>query len=156
MQLQFRCYIELLWFKMLYLLGDNPVHINVSFQADIFRSTLSYHQGIFYKQILALSRSELISGHGLKKCIHITYKPQILNEAMEWITLSCSNDGLVNSLWLNDVQWREKTGSTLAQLMACCLTAPSHYLTQCWLIISNVQWHSPEANFTRDTSNLND
>ena len=36
----------------------------------------------------------------------------------------------------------DKSGSTLAQVMACCLTAPSHYLNQCWLIISEVQWHS--------------
>ena len=27
-------------------------------------------------------------------------------------------------------------GSKLAQVMACCLTAPSHYLNQCWLIMS--------------------
>ena len=37
-------------------------------------------------------------------------------------------------------------GSTLAQVMAqvmaWCLTAPSQYLNQCWLIISEVQWHS--------------
>ena len=26
-------------------------------------------------------------------------------------------------------------GSTLAQAMACCLPAPSHYMNQCWLII---------------------
>ena len=26
--------------------------------------------------------------------------------------------------------------------LACWLTAPSHYLNQCWLIISEVQWHS--------------
>ena len=26
--------------------------------------------------------------------------------------------------------------------MACCLTAPSHYLNQCWLIISRVSWYS--------------
>ena len=25
--------------------------------------------------------------------------------------------------------------------MTCCLTAPSHYLNQCWLIISKVLWH---------------
>ena len=31
--------------------------------------------------------------------------------------------------------------STLAQVMACCLTAPSHYLNQCWLIISEVLWY---------------
>ena len=26
--------------------------------------------------------------------------------------------------------------------MACCLTAPSHYLNQSWLLISEVLWHS--------------
>ena len=36
--------------------------------------------------------------------------------------------------------------------MACCLTAPSHYLNQCWLAISKVLWHSSEGNFVRDTS----
>ena len=47
-----------------------------------------------------------------------------------------------NSLWPSDAIWRQRSGSTLAQVMACCLTAPSHYLNQCWLIISEVQWHS--------------
>ena len=28
-----------------------------------------------------------------------------------------------------------------------CLTAPSHYLNQYWLIFSKVLWHSPEGNF---------
>ena len=32
--------------------------------------------------------------------------------------------------------------------MACCLTAPSHYLNQCWLPICVVLWHSSESNFT--------
>ena len=46
----------------------------------------------------------------------------------------------INSLWPSDPIWRHRYGSTLAQVMACCLTAPSHYLNQCWLIISEVQW----------------
>ena len=33
--------------------------------------------------------------------------------------------------------------------MAFCLTAPSHYLNQCWLIISNVPWHSSQGSITR-------
>ena len=33
--------------------------------------------------------------------------------------------------------------------MACCLTAPSHYLNPCWLVISEVQWPSPEGSFRR-------
>ena len=43
----------------------------------------------------------------------------------------------------------------LAQLMACCLMTPSHYLNQWWLIISEVQWQSSEDSFTRDTSAIN-
>ena len=41
----------------------------------------------------------------------------------------------VNSLWSRDAIWHLRTGSTLDQVMACCLTAPNHYLNQCWLII---------------------
>ena len=41
----------------------------------------------------------------------------------------------VNSLWPCDAKWRQGSMSTLAPVMACCLTAPSHYLNQCWLII---------------------
>ena len=40
---------------------------------------------------------------------------------------------------------RHRYGSTLAQVMACCLTAPSHYLNQCWWIASEVLWHSFEG-----------
>ena len=50
-----------------------------------------------------------------------------------------------------DAIWRHRSMSTLAQIMACCLTAPSHYLNQCWLMISEVLWHSPDTNFTENT-----
>ena len=41
--------------------------------------------------------------------------------------------------------WRHRSGSLLAQVMVCCLMAPSHYLNQCWL----------DINFTRSTHELN-
>ena len=43
---------------------------------------------------------------------------------------------------------RCKSGSTLDQAMACCLTAPTHYLNQCQLLIGDVLRHSSESNFT--------
>ena len=61
----------------------------------------------------------------------------------------------VNSLWPSDAILWHRSGSTLAQVMACCLTAASHYLNQCWLIISKVHWHSSEGNFAKDTSVTN-
>ena len=54
-----------------------------------------------------------------------------------------------NSLWPSDAIWQQGSWSTLAQVMACCLMAPSHYLNQCWFIIIGVLWHSPESGFTR-------
>ena len=64
--------------------------------------------------------------------------------------LSC-----INSLWPSDAIWQQRSGSTLTQVMACCLTAPSHYLNSCWQIISEVQWHSHKRNFTRNVSTIN-
>ena len=41
--------------------------------------------------------------------------------------------GYNNSLWLSDIMWQHyRSGSTVVQVMACCLTTPSHYLNQ-WL-----------------------
>ena len=56
----------------------------------------------------------------------------------------------LNSLGPSDAIWHWRSWSTLVQVMACCLTAPSHYLNQCWLIITKVQWCSSEGNFARD------
>ena len=61
----------------------------------------------------------------------------------------------INSLRPSDAIWWRRSGLTLAQVMACCLMAPSHYLNQCWLIISEVQWHPSENNFTRNNSAIN-
>ena len=51
----------------------------------------------------------------------------------------------VNSLWPRDGIWRHRSLSTLVQVIACCLTVPSHHLNQCWLRISEVLWHSYEC-----------
>ena len=61
----------------------------------------------------------------------------------------------INSLWSSDAICWHLSRSTMAQVMACCLTAPSHYLNQCWLIISKVQWHLPEGNLTWYNSAVN-
>ena len=44
----------------------------------------------------------------------------------------------------------QSSWSKLVQVMACCLMAPSHYLNQSWLTISEFLRHSPERNFTFD------
>ena len=48
----------------------------------------------------------------------------------------------VNWLWPGDTIWRHRAGSALAQVMACCLSAPCQYLNQCWFIINEVLCYS--------------
>ena len=58
-----------------------------------------------------------------------------------------------NSLCPDDVIWRQRYRSTLAQVMACCLKAPSHYLNQC-LLINKLLWPLSEGNFTSDNQTI--
>ena len=54
----------------------------------------------------------------------------------------------LNSLRPSGTIWPHRSWSTWDQIMACCLMAPSHYLNQCWHIISLILWHAPESNIT--------
>ena len=62
---------------------------------------------------------------------------------------------VIYPLWPSDAIWRQWTGSTLVQVMAYCLMAPSHCPNQCWIIIKGVLWHRPESNFSRSAYELN-
>ena len=61
----------------------------------------------------------------------------------------CLNKRLSKQWWgwwfetLSRPLWRHR--NVVVQVMACCLTAPSHYLNQCWLIAGKVPWHSEEV-----------
>ena len=64
----------------------------------------------------------------------------ILTVTIHWV--DSNNVSKINSLWPGDAIWRHVTRSTLDQVMACCLTAPS--LNQCWLIMGEAPWHSSQ------------
>ena len=57
-----------------------------------------------------------------------------------------------NEKILSLTHWGLATGSTLAQVMAWCLMAPSHYLNQCWPIISEVNVAFTSGQFHRKCS----
>ena len=61
---------------------------------------------------------------------------------------SCFMKGELTHCGLGTPYGWHSSESTMAQVMACCLTAPSHYLNQCWLIFSEDLNDSPVGNFT--------
>ena len=58
----------------------------------------------------------------------------------------------INSLWPVLI-WQQSSGSSLAQVMACCLMAPNHYLDQCWLIIQ-IGFCGTQTNFTGSVQDI--
>ena len=57
---------------------------------------------------------------------------------------------VIRTQWVKLIMasWCHRDVSKMPQVMACCLTAPSHYLKKYFLIISEVHWQSSEGNFT--------
>ena len=60
----------------------------------------------------------------------------IIHAALIWLINTLQHGGTIS--------WHV-SGSTLAQVMSCFLMGPSHFLNQCWLIISEVLRHSHGA-----------
>ena len=115
---------------------------------------LSWKDKLFTRSIiLVVILTNCHCCHYMGELLHTRQKKYVINYIPKLeLTYICM---LVNSLWPSNAIRRQRSGSTLAEVMACCLTAPSHYLNQCWLIIIEVQWNSYPGNFARDASTLN-
>ena len=127
---------------------------------DIF-VLLILHSSNHRKSVESLLRNKIRSGHFTEVLLHAAFgsHAQVLKYEIWCLRIELSRKGEftflrpeqsdslvgrwhihmnVNSLRPSDTIWRQRSGSTLVQVMACCLTAPSHYLNHCWLIISKV------------------
>ena len=78
--------------------------------------------------------------------MHVSDRPR--NNKQSHKGLRCDRCGLVTSYEYHKI-W-----STLFRVMASCVMAPGHYLNQCSLIISEILWHSPDGNFTRNSQDI--
>ena len=105
--------------------------------------------------VLAPNRCQAINNHHADFILKIVFKFYINHVVYNALQPLNKLSWEVNSLWPSDALWRHRYWSTLAQVMACCLTAPSHYLNQCWLIVSTDQWRLSKDNFTRASIWLN-
>ena len=103
---------------------------------------LDYHyteQKVYYSDVyLDIIRRADINGSNVETIVdqELTTTDGI---AVDWVagnlywtdTGQCNS--FINTLWPCDTTWRHRSGATLAQIMACCLMAPSRYLNQCHL-----------------------
>ena len=74
---------------------------------------------------------------------HISPETEILPIWRNFVT-GFQNGNFRCCHWLTFYQHR--SGSSLVQAMAWCLTVPSHLLHQCWFLIKEVAWYSQESD----------
>ena len=107
--------------------------------------TIYHTHGIDVNMCLSLtvvSQSEVRvnTEHGIRN----RYVP-LLNHNNAWQSANRVHNSwkwiCVNSLWTSDAKWRHGFIWTLVQVAVCCLAAPSHYQSWCWIIIRNVSWN---------------
>ena len=88
-------------------------------------------------------------------------KPSVKRNGPSSTLLSSCISSNFNSLWPSDAIWWHRSGLTLAQLMACCLMALNHYLSQFWLKIIDigstlVQFHRKCERYASKNYHLED
>ena len=74
-----------------------------------------------------------------------TIFPTTFSNAFSWMK-SWLKFHLKYQIW-----WNRRSWSTLAQIMAYCLAAPSYHPNQCWLLTSRVRRNSPDGNLIGNT-----
>ena len=84
---------------------------------------------------------------------HFPWSIIIIQTGLQELT-RYSSISRINTLGPTDAIWRHKAWLTWVQVMACCLTAPSHYLNPHWLIISEFLCHLPEGSSTGNVQYL--
>ena len=132
------------WYSLVFIIGIPVVvtwHYTEMVPGDFVENKLKHWLGAWYKcnwklKCLPDIRWMWYEKEKTNACqsnVHIT---ENVYQCHKWLYFQ------FNFLWPSDTIWQQTSGSTLAQVMAWCLTAPSHYLNQCWLIISEVKWNS--------------
>ena len=74
------------------------------------------------------------------RCFLLLWVIIALYSFVNWVFL-CYDIWLCASVHVKYFEYSKWTVGLIFFTLACCLTAPSHYLKQCWLIISEILWH---------------
>ena len=104
------------------------------------------HEPMLIKTTLAIWLHE--ASMSLTCCWHCCVTSMIFFNLWNYVPLT--HGGLVMQYTHIDLSVNIGSGDGLLSI-----AAPSYYLNWCWLIFTDVLWHSPERNFTRRLHGLN-
>ena len=124
-----------------HLFGANP----------LFRPMLAYCQLSSWEQISVKCQSQFYRFHIHSKKSFA--KVANILSGGRWVEAHDTTMTMVN-IRPSDILWWDRSGWQFAQVMACCLMAPSRYLKKCWLAISEARWHLAQGNITHTAQDI--
>ena len=136
-------YLNQCWNIVDWTLG-NKLKWNLNQNSNIFIQANAF-ENVIWKMVAYLCCPQCVKHrNGIERCSNANFSSLVAQKVSLWYLVvllmitQLAPWQLFNSLWPSNARWRQRSGLTLAQVMACCLTAPSNYLNQSWLIISKV------------------
>ena len=123
------------------------VLLNITRELSSSESRISLASFIWLSWVISLNHSFISLGN-FPSWVSAGHTRVTLPPLTPSIVLSAM---IIDWLWPSDAIWRHRYGSTLYQVVACCLTVPSHYMNKSWFATKKVTWYPPENNFTRDS-----
>ena len=116
---------------------------------------IQHHIMLVWTFYISMERSPWKHFSLILKLDYVSFKCFEIIQVRSKYQISTLSFSCIDWLWSSDAISWHKFGSTLAQVMAWCLRASSHYLYQYWLTIKGVLWYSYESSFTRGAHELN-
>ena len=105
-----------------------------------FFTILKWHPNTYFDGHINLKK-KIVYRSSHTNMIGLTGHPLVVA-----LHLKAAKLDIILTVWPSDAIWRHRSAQTLAQVIGCCLTAPSDYLNLCLLIINEILWHSPNGN----------
>ena len=144
----YNLYIHQVFFFIYLLISfhhNNCKHWNICctfFTRHTWHNTLHHMHNITTSPIHAFQLM-----YGLRKCTwcfqEITWHSYVTVDLQFKFQSSLNfwlkTDIWLNWLWTSDTIWQHRSGSALAQVIGCSLTAPIHYLNQSSYLISRIK-----------------
>ena len=132
-------------FKSICSTFPGPLGPSLPSEESVFLNASRWYVLITTQTILLIDCEKVIL-ENISNFVKIRQIKNVMKVAIGPLSPGPTGPVRVNSPQTSETLWGHKSGSTFDLVMVCCLTTSSHYMNQCWLVISELLWRYPGGN----------
>ena len=135
-------------FKSICSTFPGPLGPSLPSEESVFLNASRWYVLITTQTILLIDCEKVIL-ENISNFVKIRQIKNVMKVAIGPLSPGPTGPVRVNSPQTSETLWGHKSGSTFDLVMVCCLTTSSHYMNQCWLVISELLWRYPVAIYMK-------